>query len=108
MAGAGAFLGGVVGGPFGIAIGGAVGGLMGAWMTSGQFKPVPQLILELTPVGRQQLYHDTCAIIRDLDWTDMTQLTALVMGSACIQKKLLAVIETCLTKEFGALIQYEI
>lgn len=76
-------------------------------MTSGQFKPIPQIILELTPAQQQQLYDNTYAIIRDLDWTDMVQLSALVMGSACIQEKLLGVVAIYLTKEFGAQIQYE-
>ncbi|XP_066493787.1 protein C19orf12 homolog [Tiliqua scincoides] len=107
MAGTGAFLGGLLGGPFGIAIGGAAGGLVGGWMTSGQFKPIPQIILGLTPAQQQKLYNHTYAIIRDLDWTDMVQLSALVMGSVCIQDKMLAVIATYLTKEFGAQIQYE-
>lgn len=74
-------------------------------MTSGQFKPVAQLILELTPLQQQQLYNDIYAIIRNLDWSNVGQLTALVMGSEGIQQKLLAVMESCLAKEFGAQMQ---
>uniref|UniRef100_A0A452DQH8 Uncharacterized protein n=1 Tax=Capra hircus TaxID=9925 RepID=A0A452DQH8_CAPHI len=62
-----AVVGGLVGGPKGIAIGGAVGGLLGAWMTSGKFKPVPQIIMEL-PADEQE---------RDLSWTSVEQLTML-------------------------------
>ncbi|XP_061449938.1 protein C19orf12 homolog [Rhineura floridana] len=107
MAGCGAFLGGLVGGPFGIAVGGAVGGLVAAKMTAGQFKPVPQIILELTPVEQQRLYEDAHAIIRNLDWTDAAQLTALVMGNAGIQEQLLTVVTNYLTTQFRAEIQYE-
>uniref|UniRef100_A0A8C6D7B0 Uncharacterized protein n=1 Tax=Moschus moschiferus TaxID=68415 RepID=A0A8C6D7B0_MOSMO len=42
-------LGGLVGSPPGIVIGGAIGGLLGAWMTSGKFKSVPQIIMEALP-----------------------------------------------------------
>ncbi|XP_066493378.1 protein C19orf12 homolog [Tiliqua scincoides] len=107
VAGATAFVGGLVGGPPGIAVGGAVGGLVGAWMTSGQFKPVPQIILELPPLEQQRLYDDAYAIIRNLDWTDLAQLTALVMGNTAIQQQLLATLMNYLTTELRAEIQYE-
>ncbi|XP_074149380.1 protein C19orf12 homolog isoform X2 [Sminthopsis crassicaudata] len=80
MAGAVAFVGGLVGGPPGIAVGGTVGGLLGAWMTSGQYKPIPQIIMELPPIEQQKLFNEAFAIIRDLDWTDAVQLTALLQA----------------------------
>uniref|UniRef100_A0A8C8R6I6 Chromosome 19 open reading frame 12 n=1 Tax=Pelusios castaneus TaxID=367368 RepID=A0A8C8R6I6_9SAUR len=106
VVGATAFVGGLMGGPPGIAIGGAVGGLFGAWMTAGQFKPVPQIILELPPAEQQKLYDDAFAIIRNLDWTDVAQLTALVMGNAAIQEKLAAGLITYLSRELRAEIRY--
>lgn len=106
VAGATAFVGGLMGGPPGIAIGGAVGGLFGAWMTAGQFKPIPQIILELSPAEQQKLYDDAFAIIRNLDWTDAAQLTALVMGNAALQQKLAAVLINYLSHELKAEIRY--
>nr|XP_020633006.1 protein C19orf12 homolog [Pogona vitticeps] len=106
VAGATAFVGGLVGGPPGIAVGGAVGGLLGAWMTSGQFKPIPQIILELSPVEQQRLYDRAYAIISNLDWTDTAQLIALVMGNAAIQERLLAMLTNYITNELKAEIQY--
>ncbi|KAM6253262.1 protein C19orf12 homolog [Porphyrio hochstetteri] len=106
LAGATAFLGGLVGGPPGIAFGGAVGGLLGAWMTSGQFRPVPQILLELPPAEQQKLYDEAIAILSRLDWTDVAQLTALVMGNASIQQKLTGVLINYLSKELRAEIQY--
>ncbi|NXU48812.1 CS012 protein, partial [Turnix velox] len=106
LAGASAFLGGLVGGPPGIAVGGAVGGLLGSWMSSGQFKPVPQILLELPPAEQQKLYDEAVAIIRHLDWTDVIQLTALVMGNAGLQQKLTTVLINYLTQELRAEIQY--
>ncbi|KAK1163569.1 hypothetical protein AOXY_G17088 [Acipenser oxyrinchus oxyrinchus] len=106
VAGATAFMGGLVGGPPGIAVGGAVGGLLGCWMTSGQFRPVPQIILEMPPQQQQQLYDSIMTIIGRLDWTDAAQLTALVMGNAVLQQKVAAALVTYITQELRAEVQY--
>ncbi|KAG8510042.1 Protein C19orf12 [Galemys pyrenaicus] len=107
VTGAVAFVGGLVGGPPGIAVGGAVGGLLGAWMTSGQFKPVPQIIMELPPSEQQKLVNEATAIIRHLDWTDAVQLTALVMGSEVLQQQLLGMLVSYVNKELRAEVQYD-
>ncbi|XP_018116095.1 protein C19orf12 homolog isoform X1 [Xenopus laevis] len=106
VAAAGAFFGGLVGGPPGIAVGGAVGGAMGAWMTSGQFKPIPQIILELTPVQQQSLCDDVYLLIRNLDWTDATQLIMLVMGNCSLKQQVVAALVNYISKELQAEIQY--
>ncbi|KFR02389.1 Protein C19orf12 [Opisthocomus hoazin] len=106
LAGATAFVGGLMGGPPGIAVGGAFGGLLGAWMSAGQFKPVPQILLELPPAEQQKLCDEAIHILRQLDWTDAVQLTALVMGSAGLQEKLTAMLINYLSKQLGASVQY--
>ncbi|NWZ20620.1 CS012 protein, partial [Asarcornis scutulata] len=106
VAGATAFLGGLMGGPPGIAVGGALGGLLGAWMNSGQFRPVPQILLELPPTEQQKLYDEAMDILKRLDWTDVVQLTALVMGNASLQQKLAGVVMNYLSRELRAEIQY--
>ncbi|XP_063802103.1 protein C19orf12 homolog [Pseudophryne corroboree] len=106
VAGAGAFLGGLVGGPFGIAAGGAVGGMMGAWMSSGQFKPIPQILLELPSVQQQQLCDDVYAIIRSLHWTDATHLVMLVTGNAALQQQVAAALIGFMTSQLKSEIQY--
>ncbi|XP_010021317.1 PREDICTED: protein C19orf12-like [Nestor notabilis] len=75
-------------------------------MTSGQFRPVPQILLELPPAEQQKLYDEALVILRRLDWTDVAQLTALVMGNASLQQKLTAVLVNYLSKELRAEIQY--
>ncbi|XP_008687981.1 protein C19orf12 homolog [Ursus maritimus] len=92
IAGSVAFIGGLVGGPLGLAAGGAVGGLLGAWMTWGQFKPIPQIIMELTPDKKQRLYNEATAILRDLEWVDAVELTKQVMGNEFVKKQLLALL----------------
>ncbi|NXI35808.1 CS012 protein, partial [Galbula dea] len=106
VAGATAFVGGLMGGPPGIAVGGAIGGLLGTWMAAGQFKPVPQILLELPPAEQQKLYDEAIVIFKHLDWTDIAQLTALVMGNASLQQKLTAVLINYFSKELRAEIQY--
>ncbi|KAM7101026.1 CS012 protein, partial [Ciconia maguari] len=105
VVGATAFVGGLMGGPPGVAVGGAVGGLLGAWMSAGQFKPVAQILLELPPAEQQKLYDEAIGILRCLDWTDIVQLTALVMGNASLQHELIAVLRNYFTNELRADIQ---
>lgn len=102
-----AFLGGLVGGPPGLAVGGAMGGLLSAWMTSGQFKPLPQVLMELPPAKQQKLFNEALAIVRNLDWTDAVQLTTLVMGSETLKQQLLAMLVNYITKELRAEICYD-
>lgn len=75
-------------------------------MTTGQFRPVPQILLELPPAEQQKLYDEAVVILRRLDWTDAVQLTALVMGNAGLQQKLTAVLINYLSKELRAKIKY--
>ncbi|XP_022521163.2 protein C19orf12 homolog [Astyanax mexicanus] len=106
VAGGGAFVGGLLAGPVGIAAGGAVGGLLGMWMTSGQFKPVPEIIMKLSPQQQQKLYSDIMAILKTLNCTDVAQLVALVKGNADIQQQVIGAIQGYITKELRAEVQY--
>nr|XP_034377648.1 protein C19orf12 homolog isoform X2 [Arvicanthis niloticus] len=106
VVGAIAFFGGLVLGSGGIAVGGTVGGLLGAWMTSGQFKSIPQILMELPPDEQQKLANKAKAIIKNLDWKDVRQLTALVKSKPDILQKLLAMLTTYITEELKAEIRY--
>ncbi|XP_035642666.1 protein C19orf12 homolog isoform X3 [Oncorhynchus keta] len=86
--------------------GGAVGGLLGWWMTSGQFRPLPQIIMELPPHQQQRLYADIMAVLGSLDWTDLAQLTALVIGNATLQQQVTAALLSYITKELRAEVRY--
>ncbi|XP_034021223.1 protein C19orf12 homolog [Thalassophryne amazonica] len=106
VAGGAAFVGGMFAGPPGIALGGAVGGLLGSWLTSGQFKPLPQVLMELPPAQQQHLYDGVMAVLGSLDWTDVAQLVALVMGNATLQQQVTAALLNYVTKELRAEVQY--
>ncbi|XP_028814500.1 protein C19orf12 homolog [Denticeps clupeoides] len=101
-----AFVGGVIGGPLGIAVGGAVGGLLGCWMTSGQFKPLPQVIMEMSPDQQKRLYDDVMTVLGGVTWADVAQLTALVMGNASLQQQVTGALLGYIHRELQAEIHY--
>ncbi|XP_053277389.1 protein C19orf12 homolog [Pleuronectes platessa] len=107
VAGGTAFLGGMLCGPPGIAVGGAVGGLLGSWLTSGQFRPLPEILMELPQNQQQKLYTDIVAVLGSLDWTDVAQLLALVMGNATLQQQVTAALLNYVTKELRADVRYQ-
>lgn len=82
-----------------------MGGLL-AWITSGDFKPVPQILMELPASEQQKLYDEAMAIIKNLDWTDAAQLIALVMGNPVLKEKMLGVLSNYLSRELKAQIKY--
>uniref|UniRef100_A0A1A8HDD3 Chromosome 19 open reading frame 12 n=1 Tax=Nothobranchius korthausae TaxID=1143690 RepID=A0A1A8HDD3_9TELE len=106
VAGGTAFVGGLLGGPAGIAVGGAVGGLLGAWMTSGQFRPLPQILMELPVDQKQKLYDDVARVLGSLDWMDAAQLIALVMGNATLQQQVTCALLNYVTQELRAEVRY--
>ncbi|KAG8001643.1 Protein C19orf12-like protein [Nibea albiflora] len=107
VAGGTAFVGGLLCGPPGIAVGGAVGGLLGSWMTSGQFRPLPQILMELPPNQQKKLCNDIMAVLGNLNWMDAAQLIALVMGNATLQQQVTAALLNYITKELRAEVRYE-
>ncbi|XP_039581557.1 protein C19orf12 homolog [Passer montanus] len=92
-------------GPVGLAVGGAVGGLLG-WMTSEDFKPVPQVLMELSPAEKQKLCAEAMAVVKNFDWTDAAELIKFVMANSFIRDKVLGVLTTFLTNEFKAQVKY--
>jgi diadenosine tetraphosphate (Ap4A) HIT family hydrolase len=76
-------------------------------MARGQFKPVPQILMELPPAEQQKLFNEVAAIVRNLDWMDAVKLTTLVMGSQALQQQLVAMLVNYVTKELQAEICYD-
>ncbi|NP_001004633.1 protein C19orf12 homolog-like isoform X1 [Danio rerio] len=107
VAGGGAFVGGLIGGPAGIALGAAVGGALGAWMTSGQFRPLPEILMELTPSQQDKLYSDVMAIVGSLKWTDVPQLMAQVHGNSSLQEQVLGAILSYTKNQLKAEVKFE-
>ncbi|XP_032366826.1 protein C19orf12 homolog [Etheostoma spectabile] len=107
VAGGTAFVGGLLGGPPGIAVGGAVGGLLGSWLTSGQFRPLPQILMEMPPAEQQKLYNHIQTVLGNLNWMDAAQLIALVMGNATLQQQVTAALVNYITQELKAEVRYQ-
>uniref|UniRef100_A0A3Q3F2L2 CS012 protein n=1 Tax=Labrus bergylta TaxID=56723 RepID=A0A3Q3F2L2_9LABR len=100
--GGAALVGGLVAGPVGVAVGGLVGGVLGSWFTWGKFKPLPQILKELTPAQKQKLYNDILAVIGNLRWTDAAHLIALVMANETLKQKVTTAIINYVSKELSA------
>ncbi|ELK24789.1 hypothetical protein MDA_GLEAN10007441 [Myotis davidii] len=83
-----AIIGSLAGGPAGVAVGSAVGGLLGAWMTWGKFKSVPQILKELPPAEQEKLRSRVTAIVKNLEWKDVEQLSKQVKESPALQQQL--------------------
>ncbi|XP_042340561.1 protein C19orf12 homolog [Plectropomus leopardus] len=107
MAGGTAFVCGLIAGPMGIAVGGTVGGILGTWLTSGQFRALPEILMELPPTQQKKLYDDVVAVLGNLDWMDAAQLIAFVMGNATLQQQVTAALLNYVTKELRAEVRYQ-
>lgn len=75
-------------------------------MTSGQFKPLPQVIMEMTPQQQQKLYEDVMAILGSIEWTDVAQLMAIVTGNASLQQQVIAALLSHIHKELQGEVHY--
>lgn len=62
--------------------------------------------MELSPEQQQMLYSNLMAILGDIQWTDLAQLTALVMGNATVKQQLTAALLGYITKELQAEVHY--
>lgn len=89
-----------------LSVGGAVGGLLGCWWTSGEFRPLPQVLMELSPQQQKKLYDELMAIIGDLQWTDVIQLTLLVMSNGTLKQQVTGALLGYVTKELQAEVKY--
>ncbi|XP_064242657.1 protein C19orf12 homolog [Passer domesticus] len=92
-------------GPVGLAVGGALGVLVG-WMTSGQFKSVPQVLMKLPAAEKQKLCAEAMAVVKYFHWTGPHQLIELVMSNSILRDNALGVLTTFLTKDLDARIKY--
>ncbi|KAJ8041969.1 Protein C19orf12-like [Holothuria leucospilota] len=89
MAGTGAVIGGMLGGPVGIAVGGAVGGVAGAWMTAGKFRPVHEVLNEMEPHKRAEIYNAFQNILHGLDYNDVNTLVLLATSDMAVRSQLI-------------------
>lgn len=80
---------------------------MGSWLTSGQFRPLPQILMELPPTQQEKLYNDIVAILGNLNWKDAAQLISLVMGNTTLQQQVTAALLNYIINELRAEVRYK-
>lgn len=79
---------------------------MGAWMTSGRFKPAPQILMELPFQDRQKLFSQISEILGCLSWTDVTHLLVMVRKDNNLLQRVEAGIQSYVSKSLGAVVEY--
>lgn len=84
-----------------------MGGALGGWMTSGQFRPLPEILMEMGPTQQEQLYSDIMAIVGTLKWTDVAQLITQVNGNASLHEQVLGAILNFTKNQLKAEVRYE-
>lgn len=62
--------------------------------------------MELTPDQQHRLCEDIAAVLGSITWTDVAQLTALVMGNATLQQQVTAALLSYVQKELQAEVHY--
>lgn len=84
-----------------------MGGVLGGWMTSGQFQPLPEILMELAPAQKEKLYSDVMAILGTFKWNNPAQLLSHVMGNGTLKDQLFAAVVSYATKELKADVKYD-
>ena len=79
LAGVATGIGGLLLGPIGLAIGGAVGGTV-AYATSGEFKPVSEVLRTLDDQQKEKLFLTVSNMIDRLEWYDAITLLRYLNG----------------------------
>lgn len=83
--------GGLLAGPVGLAVGGAIGGCFAAVQARGQFKPVLQVLSEMSPRQRDELAARIQNVLNDIDIYDVANLLLFLNGNLSIRGRLLQV-----------------
>ncbi|RVE74913.1 hypothetical protein OJAV_G00026850 [Oryzias javanicus] len=110
VAGSSMILGGLVGGPVGMAVGGAVGGLLGRWTSRGQFQPLPQILMELSPSQKQKLCDEIRRVLGSSycwNWISTDYLIFRVMRDAELKQKVASALINHVTKELRVKVRYK-
>lgn len=69
-------------------LGGAIGGLC-SWLTSKKFKSVPDILKEMTPAQRRELFNAIRAVLPKVTWENAAQLIAAVMGNHDLKRRII-------------------
>lgn len=82
-------------------LGGTAGGVVGYCLCE-SFRPLPDILTELTPAQKQELYEAIMAALVNLNYTDGFQLIVLVMASPALKQTVISVLINYFKNELGA------
>uniref|UniRef100_A0A673L3G3 Chromosome 19 open reading frame 12 n=1 Tax=Sinocyclocheilus rhinocerous TaxID=307959 RepID=A0A673L3G3_9TELE len=105
-AGGGAFLGGLLGGPPGIFIGGVLGSAVGWLMTRGKFRPLHQMIMEMSPQQREKLYSQLMEELGILACDNLSELILSGMSNPSLKMQVLVILKSFARKQLRAKVKY--
>lgn len=71
-----------------------MGSVTGAWMTAGKFRPVHEILQEMDPIKRSQLYDAFCNILHGLDYNDVNTLVLLAASDHALRAKMIGGLKT--------------
>jgi hypothetical protein len=110
ICGAASFLGGLVAGPVGLAAGGTIGGLAAYCSQQGQFKPVSQVLNELSYERKERIADQVNDILTQMEVNDLAQFAqlAIVVGTVVENGNVTNAMLQRFIQESVAIIQREI
>ncbi|XP_059378800.1 protein C19orf12 homolog [Carassius carassius] len=104
--GGGAIIGGLLGGPPGIFIGGTLGSAVGWLMTRDQFRPLHQIIMEMSPKQKKKLYSAVMEKLGNLAWDNLPELILSVIRNASLMTQILDILESFAKEQLKAKVKH--
>ncbi|XP_013777327.1 protein C19orf12 homolog [Limulus polyphemus] len=101
VAGTSAAVGGLLMGPVGLAVGGAVGGCAACYIARDKFKPVVQVIQEMSNDKKERLVDAVTDVTSNLNITDVARLAVLLSGNAAVRKMVIDAMMSFLSNELN-------
>lgn len=76
-----------------------MGSALGWWMTKDQFRPLHQIIMEMSLEQKEKLYSE---IINNLGWDNVSELILSVISNPSLKKKVLDILESFAKEQLRA------
>ncbi len=86
--------------------GGALGSAVGWWMTRGKFRPLYQIIIEMTPEEKKKLYSEVMAVLGNLAWDNLPELIVKVMCNSTLEKQIFDILISFARKQLRVKVKY--
>uniref|UniRef100_A0A672K725 Uncharacterized protein n=1 Tax=Sinocyclocheilus grahami TaxID=75366 RepID=A0A672K725_SINGR len=61
-------------------------------MTSGKFRPLHQIIMEMPPQQKRKLYSEVMEELGNLKWVNLAELICKVMHKSSLKRKILTTV----------------